>query len=438
MVDDTEFKEEDNVVCWPLSLIVQIKREEVTRFCAASLAICLLMNSYYIVKVVRSSKFLSDFGPYYLLFSYYFNAAITLITVFAYNTLVERCDREKLINKVFFIVGLVFTVIWVLYRAQFYPKLLTVAVFFVVCVYILILTSLIWSLIHDVFRPEEAKRVYGIILLAAQGGVFIGGKASKHLINAYEFKTMDLIPVSLVFLLLTYFAVLVLSHFKVRKSVKAQSKTTGSLSDLSNLFKNPYARLIGLLVIFSTFGGSMVDWQVNKLLEKTIAVADERSAFLGEWYGNMALLNIFCLLIVGRVISWLGPATALGALPVVVILASIAIIAGAPLKVLAVFWILTMSMNYTFYNAGKENLYVPTDKEFRYKYKALNDVAGYRFGDASAASAILLYIHLISSTWTAGVAAATFLLGIVWFPAIYYVRGMYKAAVNNTIEREGI
>ena len=437
LAEEKQLREDENVIWWPFSLFIKIKRSEVARFSAAALAICLLMSSYYIVKVIRSSKFLDDFGPYYLLFSYYFNAVITLVTVFAYNTLIEKCDREKLINRVFFVVGIVFTVIWVLNRIQFYPKMLTIAVYFVVCVYILILTSLIWSLIHDVFRPEEAKRIYGLILLAAQGGVFFGGKSSKYLISTHNVKTMDLIPVSLAFLLLTYFAVQLLSHFRVRKSTKAQSKSTGSFADLAKLLKHPYARLIGLLVIFSTFGVSMVDWQVNKLLKTAIASVDERSAFMGEWFGNMALLNIFCLLIVGKVISWLGPAAALTGLPLVVILSSVAIIGGAPLHVLAFFWILCMSMNYTFYNAGKENLYVPTDKEFRYKFKALNDVAGYRFGDASAASAILLYIHLISATWTAGVAAASFILGIAWFPAIYYARGMYKSAVKVMDEREG-
>ena len=437
LAEGEKFQGKENIAFWPLSLIIQIKRSELARVCAASLAVCLLMSSYYIVKVVRSSKFIEDFGSYYLLYSYYFNALFSLLTVFVYNILVEKCDRSRLIHSVFFIVGLIFSVIWILFRIQFNAKILTIAVYLLVCTYILILTALVWSLIHDVFRPEEAKRIYGFILLAAQGGVFFGGKASEYLIEVHKVKTMDLIPASLVLLLLTYFAVLLLSHFNIRKSGKAQTKSTGSFSDLVNLAKNPYARLIGLLVILSTFGGSMVDWQFNRRLETEILVGDARSAYMGEWYGNMALLNILFLLIVGRVTARFGPAAALFGLPTVAIIASIAIIYGASLKVLAFFWILCMSMNYTFYNAGKENLYVPTNKEFRYKYKALNDVVGYRLGDASAATANLLYITLISSTWTAGAAATTFILGIFWFPAIYYARGMYNSAVKVMDEREG-
>ncbi len=421
---------------WPFSLILDIKREEVGRLLAASLAVALLMNSYYIVKVVRSSKFLDHFGPYYLLFTYYFNAVITLGTVFVYNKMTERFDREKLVNYVFLVVGLIFGSIWLLNNTGFYPKVLTVVVFFVVCVYILILTALTWSIIHDVFQPHEAKRLYGVILLAAQGGVFIGGKLSKTIIKDFGYTTMDLIPFSLAFLFLTFLAVRLMGHFKVRATGKGKSKSTGSFSDLANLLKNPYARLIGLLVVFSTFGVTMVDWQVNKMLKTAITVADDRSVFIGEWYGNMALLNIVLLLLAGRVISLLGPAFALACLPCAVILASIATLAGAPLGIMAFFWILSMSMSYTFYNAGKENLYVPTEKSFRYKFKALNDAAGYRFGDASAASAILVYIHLISATWTAGVAAASFILGIAWFPAIYYAKQLYNKEVVINQERE--
>lgn len=91
-------------------------------------------------------------------------------------------------------------------------------------------------------------------------------------------------------------------------------------------------------------------------------------------------------------------------------------------------------MNYTFYNAGKENLYVPTERDFRYKFKAIIDAAGYRFGDASGATATLLYIHFISATWTAGAALITFLVGIVWLPTIYFTQKRYKIAVAS---REG-
>ena len=123
-------------------------------------------------------------------------------------------------------------------------------------------------------------------------------------------------------------------------------------------------------------------------------------------------------------------------MPLAAAAASVASMAGAGLNLLAFFWILCQSMNYTLYSTGKENLYVPTDRMFKYKYKAINDGAGYRFGDATAASSILLYVNLVSSTWTAGIGAAVLVLAVFWFPAVFLAGRRYRKAARTMEDTE--
>jgi len=393
-----------------LAFLADVRPGEAARLMTAAAAMFFLMTSYYILKVIRSSTFLDEFGPYYLLFTYYGNALLTLAAVFLYNRVITRFPRATAVVRVYAAVGLVFGCVWLLNRLDVAPRLMTLINYFSVCVYILILTSLLWSLVHDVFSPDEAKRLYGVILLAGQAGVVLAGKVTELL--AAPLGTMNLVPIGLLFLGLTFLAVRRLETFEVRtRSEKPSTSSTNALADLGGLLRHPYARLIGFLVICNTFCLTTVDWQVNNMLKTAIVQPDARTEFYGLWMGRLGICNIVLLLIAGQVIARFGPASAMVGLPFMAMAAAGSTLTGQTLPVVAAFWILCQSMSYTLFNAGKENLYVPTERVVRYRYKALNDAAGYRFGDATAATSILFYLHGISATATAGIGVATLLVG---------------------------
>jgi ATP/ADP translocase len=81
-------------------------------------------------------------------------------------------------------------------------------------------------------------------------------------------------------------------------------------------------------------------------------------------------------------------------------------------------------LNYTLYQVGREVFYVPTDKNARYKIKAICDTCGYRLGDLTGAMSIGLYTMLF--TFLGGLNFLIFALGLVWFPLIMAIGKRYE------------
>jgi ATP/ADP translocase len=426
----------------PIELgIVTIYRSEFKKLSYSALALFLLMISYYIMKAVRGSTFLHEFGAKGLLPTYMINGLLTFLAVLGYNKLAAKYERTALIKNVFLVISAIFLGIWglnIIPGGELLGKVMILINYFTVCVYILILTALLWSQINVVYTADQASRLVGIILLAGQAGASIGGRITKLL--AVKLGTMNLIPVSLLFLGATYLVMQKIQTFDTGegriKDNKVLKKDTGSLSNLKDLVKHPYARRIGILILFSMIAVTCVDWQFQRMLETEIIGKDAKTEYFGNCFFYQGFLNIGLLLLAGKILPLVGPAAGLILLPVVTILASINYFRSGALDIAAWLWILCHSTNYTFYNAGKEVLYAPAEREVKTRFKALNDAAGYRGGDATAAIYILGYLWLLPTVGVAGLGVGIIGLAFVWIPTIIKANKAYYAAIKKNELKE--
>ena len=171
------------------------------------------------------------------------------------------------------------------------------------------------------------------------------------------------------------------------------------------------------------------------MLETEIVGQDAKTEYFGNCFFYQGFLNIGLLLLAGKILPLVGPAAGLIVLPVVAILACINYFRSGALDIAAWLWILCHSTNYTFYNAGKEVLYAPAEREVKTRFKALNDAAGYRGGDAAAAIYIVGYLWLLPAIGFAGLSVAGLGVGVVglafvWVPTIFKANKAYHAAVT--------
>lgn len=413
-------------ICAVLAPLAPVRPDDLPRLATAALAQFLLMASYYVLKPIRGSTFIDQWGADWLPPFYVLIAVVTFATASLYNRLVERFERRQIMDRVYGATAAVFTLVWAVARLGLWPLATTTVVFVLVCVYILILTSLFWSLTHDIFTPDEGARCYGLIFLAGQGGVSLGGRVARDL--AQPLGTMNLIPVSLAILGLAWYGMRALQGFEVKVAAKATPRPQGTWGDLRALGTHPYARRIGLLVILSMLAVTCVDFQFNKMLESGIPSLDARTSYLGACFSWAGLLTAVLLVAAGRVVSRFGPAAALVVLPLVTLAAGLNYLRGTALDAAAWLWLASHSTNYSLYNVGKEVLYVPCDRLVKYKFKALNDAVGYRVGDATAALLIVGYRVLVSPTSLGGLALVLFVLAPPWLALIRRAGSAWREA----------
>ncbi len=549
-----------NWLTFLLHPITTIYKEEQKHACIAFFAYFLLMASYYMIRPTRSSLFLKEWGWEMMPIFYLIIAAFTLLTTFIYNSFVGIYSRSKLIRLVYLSTILSFFAFWGMYRLEYLPKETTVLWYIWVCIYILFLTSLFWSLNHDIHNAEQSRRLYPLIMLGAQAGVYFGSQLTQVLLKKWKIGNYNLILLSSAMLLGVWILLEILSlHEKDTKPTSIpSSQRMQSLDDLRNLMKNPYALSIAAIVVIGTFAFTLCDLQYKRLVEyeikspyeytandfknfqevikkiqnpetvqmallkenlssgvalrmaaykatmpldkefqelliqeingllntlsfmdienakdpnvKNISIhpeirkrlekikekerknrivldvvwsqeiekkntlsekdANERSAFLAGNDKIMALLNIVMLFVVApRLLRWLGPGWTVLFYPLATIAATIAFLYGVKVHTAAYFAIALSVLHYTLYLVGKEAFYVPTDKETKYRIKAIIDTFGYRLGDAlggGVSTLYLLVLALIGSDFIAGLGFFIFLAGIVWIPATVYSDKEYK------------
>lgn len=547
--------ENRNFLTFLLSPITTIYKQEQIHALIAFFAYFLLMASYYMIRPTRSSLFLKEWGWEAMPIFYLIIAVFTLITTFGYNFFVGICSRAKLIRIVFSTTILSFIAFWLLYKLGYYPREVTIFWYIWVCIYILFLTALFWSLNHDLHTAEQSRRLYPLLLLGAQAGVYFGSNMTQILLKKWEIGNYNLIILSSLLLLGVWILLEILSFRQTSRQTTSLDtpQNTQSFKGLLKLLKNPYPLSIAAIVVIGTFAFTICDLQYKRLLSYEIQApceytlkdfsdiegilkkiqspqnnimsslhknlsqnfrlklenhqphlpmdvlfqealvkeinallhsldlykeenlkdikisreiqkklketqekprwnrlildsilageihkkrtliekdANEQTAFLADNDKIMALCNIIMLFIIApRLLRWLGPGWTVLFYPLATIAATFAFFYGVKIQTAAYFAIALSVLHYTLYLVGKEAFYVPTDKDTKYKIKAIIDTFGYRLGDAlggGVSTLYLIFLSMIGSNFVAGLGFFIFLAGFVWIPATLYSDKEYK------------
>src|SRR3990167_5628439 len=129
----------------------------------------LVITAYYVIKPVSRSLVLGELGsrmvPYIDLICALLMGPI--VTVFA--RLVDRVAKPRLVSLSFVAVTVVMVVFWKL-LAWPYPWIAG-AFYIWVAIFSVLAVTLFWLVANDLYRPREAKRLFGFI---GSGGI-LGG-----------------------------------------------------------------------------------------------------------------------------------------------------------------------------------------------------------------------------------------------------------------------
>ena len=157
-----------------------------------------------------------------------------------------------------------------------------------------------------------------------------------------------------------------------------------------------------------------------------------QTIFLSDNNRYMSLLNILMLFFIAPfLLRSFGPGWTVIIYPLATLATTIAFFYGMNIHLAAKFAIGLSVLNYTLYLVGKESFYVPTDKQTKYKIKALIDTFGYRLGDAMGGGVTVLYLIFISSTVISGLGAVIFIGALVWIPSIIFAHKNYHKLIDS-------
>ncbi|MBI4374647.1 MAG: MFS transporter [Deltaproteobacteria bacterium] len=419
--------------------IIKANPEELKKAGLLFVYFFLAISSYYTLKPVRSSLFLSAFGPEKLPWVYLGTAAVTFVAVLAYAELAKRVNRDVLVGSttLFFIVNLV--IFWWLFK--FHPGGRLPFVFYIwVSNYNVILVTQFWSVANDIYNPREGKRLYGFIGSGGILGSIVTGFLVTFLVRRIGTENLLLVSAGFLMILLLIAKKICSLDSQERKERETKLPEVDQLPEtgrngFSLIWKSPYLKLITAIVIFLTIVATIVDYQFQSVIARRFS-KDEMTAFLGTFFSFLTLAAFLVqFFLTSRIHQRLGIAFSLLILPAVSIIGGLTFLAAPVFLIGAALKFLDGSIGYSIQQASKELLYLPTPREVKYRAKTFIDVFFYRFGDALASILILIFsAYQFSLRSLSGLVVG---LAILWAGIILLTRRHYIASLREIIKCRG-
>lgn len=315
-----------------------------------------------------------------------------------------------------------------------------------------IMVVLFWTYAADITSPEAGKRWFPFLSFIAQFGQFIGSAINAGYFGTYMIGSKLLICSVAILGIggLMYLFKRVVPMDQLRsyndnvKEVKKEK--VGMWESLKMIVSQPY--LLGVFASITIFEiiNTLFDFKFKDLVADTIALqgftgstaGEMKTRMMDEWVGKMgvyaAILAIVSYLFgIGNIGRKLGLTASLIFLPILLIGVSIMIGLSKSLMIAFIASIIAKGINYVLYQPSKEQLYIPTSKEAKYKSKVFIEMCGSRFSKSlgSGINLIKLYSPMIFPIIS--LCSSVGLCGIWIMISLYLGRKYNEAVAKNEV-----
>jgi len=304
-----------------------------------------------------------------------------------------------------------------------------------------LIVALFWSFAADTTTPESAKKGYGLIALGGQLGGIFGPWIVINYVEKLGNAVLPIIAAVGIFLIALSIKIFIsiipqdeLTGYQAKDETKEQKKhekgKTGFFEGLKLLVSEPYLLCIFLAISLYEIIVTIFDFQLKSLASSSIG-GDALTAYFANFGFYTNLMAFACLILgINSIGRKLGLTVALVLLPVLIAVAVGALWISPTLSV--AFWIMVFSkgINYALYQPSKEQLYIPTTKDTKYKAKAWTEMFGSRSSKAGGSLVNLLNKFMQPSMFIVVSSILSFGLIGVWIVCALYLGKTHKKAVS--------
>jgi len=389
-----------------LRLFTDVRDGEGPQLLLLTLCSFLILTAYYVMKPVREALILAQpHGAELKSYAYGAQAIVLFAVVPLYGLLAGRLKRRRLINVV---TGFFIACLPVFYALAQSGAPIAVVFFLWIGVFSLMVIAQFWAYANDIYTPEAGKRLFAVIAFGSSSGAVFGAWVSGEIIAAIGVNPLLLIAAAVLLASLALFNLVDLRGRALRRraGVPKPPRTDveiGRQGAFALVANSRYLLLMAGVIFLLNWVNSAGEYILSAIVKETAeaAVRDGTLArgnegrYIGAFFADyFQVVNIagmlLQLLLVSRLVKWLGVPIALCVLPVVAF-GSYAVAALLP-SLAIVRWIKTVenSVDYSLTNTVRQMLFLPTSREEKYKAKQVIDSFVVRAGDVL--SALTVYV----------------------------------------------
>jgi ATP:ADP antiporter, AAA family len=373
-----------------LERVARIREGEVgAALWSAAYFFCLLC-SYYILRPVRDEMGVAG-GVERLpwLFTGTFVAMAAVVPVF--GALASRYPCRTLLPVVygFFIANILG--LFALLRSGLGPGWAPGVFFVWLSVFNLFVVSVFWSFMADLWRDEQARRLFGFIAAGGSAGAIVGPALTTAIVGLIG--PVNLLPVAAAVLAGALICISRLRRWAAGRVAAAPAAPLarpaeealggGVLDGVTLILRSRYLLGICLFLALSTTLATFVYFQQAHIVRASFDDPGRRTALFALIDLAVNTLTIGAqLFLTGHLVARLGLPRTLALLPALTLVGFAALGLAPALTVLVAFQVARRAAQYGVASPAREILFTVVTREEKYKSKNFIDTVVYRGGDA--------------------------------------------------------
>jgi ATP:ADP antiporter, AAA family len=400
-----------------LNRIVRIDRGEVAASLWSFACFFFVLCGYYVLRPLRDEMGVQG-GVENLPWLFSATFAVMLGAAPLFGWAAARLPRRRLVpwTYLFFVANVL--VFYAVFAVGAAPPAVARAFFVWVSVFNLFVVSLFWSLMVDLFRPEQAERLFGFVSAGGSCGALAGPTLTALLAAPLGTANLLLLSCGLLGLALVCIYALI-RRASGASAATAHAEASDSIggtawSGIAEIPRSPYLLGIVAYVLLYTVLLGFAYLELARMVSATYSDSAQRTALFAQMDLAVNVMTLLGqLLVVAKLVEKLGVGAALALLPALGIAGFVAIGLAPVLAVLIAFQILRRAADYAIARPAREMLFTVLAREAKYKSKNFIDTVVFRSGDAASG---WIYAALKSlGLGLAGLAAAAIPGAILWF-----------------------
>lgn len=352
----------------------------------------LLFTGYFMLRPIRETMGVAG-GVDNLQWLFTGTFIATLLVLPPFGWLVSKVSRRRIVPWVFgFVVA---SLLGFSLAIQWQPDNVWMARAFYIWVSVinLLMISLAWSVLADVFASAEAKRLFALIAGGASLGGLIGPLLTTLLVQPLGHGGLMIVSA----LLITASATTAtwVHRWRDRHPLPAGTSTAeqrrqplggNPFAGAIDVFRSPYLLCIALFVVLLATVTTFLYFEQAKLVDALFPDKARQTQVFGLIDTVVQALAILSqLFITGRIAQRLGVGVLLVAVPLVMAAGFVWLALAPTFAVFVVVMVARRAGEYAFVRPGREMLYTVVAPDAKYKAKNFIDTVVYRGGDAISA-----------------------------------------------------
>jgi AAA family ATP:ADP antiporter len=313
-------------------------------------------------------------------------AIVSVLIIPLYGTVVARFRRSVFLPCIYGGVAAMLAFVAVAMQADEFNPLVGKTFYVFISVVNLLLISMFWSFLLELFDKGQPKRLFGVIAAGGSAGALAGPLVSDLTVGSIgESGVLFVGTAMFVVAIVCQRALLGIWSGRTSTAAVSDDRPIGGnvFAGVTLILRSPYLLGIALFIVGISAVSTLLYFEQLRIVEVTFAeTADRTRVFARLDWIVQSLTVVSQVFLTGRIAARFGVTALLTFVPIVMVFGFLLLAGSGAFAVFAVVIIARRAGEYAFVRPGREMLWSPLDKETKYKAKNTIDVPVYRGADA--------------------------------------------------------